>query len=289
LIRVKSRVDEMSFLSADSNAFYNELCRYGRSPQLCRGPKRVPDRPYIALLGGSETFGKFVERPFAQILEDFSGETCVNLGCGDLGLDALLADDDLLEAAREAEHVVVQILSAAHLTNPYYRVHPRRNDRLVEPSQALRRLFPEVDFTRYHFARHLLAELQGISAERFGQVAEAAQLVWSRKMAALLERLDSQTTLLWLRYDTPAAKTGRIGPNALLVTRAMVDELRPLAGRVVDIRVRPSGQEGHPRPMGVSMFPAPAVAQMIGQASHFEIAETLQRGLCMDRNVKKPA
>ena len=45
------------------------LCRYGASRLLVRGPKRALDQPYVAFLGGAETFAKETARPFPAVLE----------------------------------------------------------------------------------------------------------------------------------------------------------------------------------------------------------------------------
>ncbi|MEX0280200.1 MAG: DUF6473 family protein [Arenibacterium sp.] len=279
----------MSLHSLDHFSLYKDLCQYGASPQKCRGPKRERHKYEIALLGGSETFGKYVDRPFAHILEDISGEVCVNLGCCDLGLDALMADEDLLQVADRAQHVVIQVLSATHLTNPFYRVHPRRNDRFLEPTQTLRELFPEVDFTHFHFARHLLAELQSRSPKRFEKVVEALQLIWLRKMGALTERFNGRVTLLWLQYSTPATGKGAIGPHSQLINRRMIDELRPRVSGVVDVTLRPAGVAGELGYKESGPSSLPAAAHMPGQASHYEVAEVLQRGLDISFDMKRPA
>ncbi|MEX0337482.1 MAG: DUF6473 family protein [Arenibacterium sp.] len=279
----------MGLQNLDHFSLYKDLCQYGTSPQMCRGPKRNQRHGEIALLGGSETFGKFVRRPFAYILEEISGEICVNLGGSDLGLDALVADEDLLQVADRAEHVVIQVLSAANLTNPFYRVHPRRNDRFIEPTKALRDLFPEIDFTQFHFTRHLLSALQLESTTRFQQVVEALQVVWLRKMAVLIERYRGRVTLLWLQYDTPATRKGLIGAHTQLVDRRMVDELRPRLGGVIDISLKPAGFAGELNGNENGPFSLPAAAQMLGQASHYEVAETLHRGLNMIGEMKRPA
>ena len=48
-------------------------CRYGASKLLFRGPRRVLEAPYVACLGGTETYGKFIEAPFPALIEAQTG------------------------------------------------------------------------------------------------------------------------------------------------------------------------------------------------------------------------
>ena len=43
--------------------------RAGTGPRklLFRGPKRDLDQPFVAFLGGTNTYGKFIERPFPDL------------------------------------------------------------------------------------------------------------------------------------------------------------------------------------------------------------------------------
>ena len=124
----------MSIEIPGASALDIEPCRYGASKLVCRGPLRRPEKPYFAFLGDGETFGKFVRRPFAGLVELATGQPCVNLGGANTGLDAYLADPDILEIAANSETAVVQAMGPQNLTNRFYRVHPRRNDRFIAPA-----------------------------------------------------------------------------------------------------------------------------------------------------------
>src|SRR6056297_2682323 len=128
--------------------------RYAGSRLVFRGPRRSLAGAYVACLGGTETCGSFVDRPWPALLEQDLGTPCVNLGLPNAGPDVLAGDPGLLRMARRARAVVVQLPCAMNLSNPFYRVHPRRNDRFVAAETPLRDLFPEVDFTEFHFTRH---------------------------------------------------------------------------------------------------------------------------------------
>ena len=55
-------------------------CRYGMSKLLFRGPHRELDGPFCAVLGGTETYGKFVADPYPALVEQMTGLRMVNLG-----------------------------------------------------------------------------------------------------------------------------------------------------------------------------------------------------------------
>lgn len=149
-----------------------EACRYGASKLAFRGPKRSLTNEYVAFIGGTETYGKFVSRPFAQAVEAATGVACVNLGQPNAGIDVMLGDPGLARIASGAAAVVLQVPCAANLSNPFYKVHSRRNDRFLRAEPPLCALFTEVDFTEFSFTRHMLMHLRNVSPERFGEVRQ---------------------------------------------------------------------------------------------------------------------
>ena len=134
-------------------------CRYGTSRILFRGPRRLLDGSYVAFLGSTETYGRFVEAPYPALLEDRLAVSCVNFGVVNAGVDLYLNDPGVMGLAAGAGAKVVQVMGAQNLSNRYYSVHPRRNDRFLRASDRLEALYPEVDFTEFHFVRHLLGKL----------------------------------------------------------------------------------------------------------------------------------
>ena len=87
-------------------------CNYGTSRLTFRGPRRSLERPYVAFLGGAETYGKYVPDPFADLVEDELGFASINLGCINAGPDVYLAEPEVIRIAQGAEAVVLQIMGA---------------------------------------------------------------------------------------------------------------------------------------------------------------------------------
>lgn len=270
------------------NIFGAELsytpCRYGSSRMLFRGPRRRLDRPYIAFLGGTETFGKFIERPFPALVEKEIRQTCVNLGCVHGGIDTYVNDTTVMDICSGADMTVLQITASCNMSNRFYSVHPRRNDRFQKPSTVLKAIYDEVDFSQFSFAKEMLGVLMAASPERFDiVVAELAQ-AWIARMRQMLHQIGPKVTLLWLSEEelTDTHWSDRIDPlktEPLFVTRSMVNELRPLVSDIV--RVKPSraaiaeGTRGMVFPEGQDR----AAAQMMGIAGHAEVSEVLASAL----------
>ena len=74
-----------------------EPCRYGTSRLLFRGPRKELEGDFVAFLGGTETYGKFIPAPYPQLVEDVLGQTCVNLGFVNAGVEFVVSGviDDL--------------------------------------------------------------------------------------------------------------------------------------------------------------------------------------------------
>ncbi|NBO21367.1 MAG: hypothetical protein EBU97_05450, partial [Rhodobacteraceae bacterium] len=212
-------------------------CRYGRSRLLFRGPRADMGQPYVAFLGGSETFGKFTDRPFPGILAD-QGFRCVNLGHPNAGPDAWLNDPESLAMATKAAAVVIALPGAANLSNRLYSVHPRRNDRFLQPSALLRALYRGVDFSQANFTHHLLQLLLVADESCFSVVVDEMRLAWVARMKTLIAALPSPVILLDLERDPlPGLPPICQSPDA-----AMVDALRPMVRAVINVRPSEAAQ-----------------------------------------------
>ena len=222
--------------SWSASALDYELCRYGGSRLLFRGPKTNLETQYLACLGGSETFGKFVITPFAETLGQGLGATSLNLGCHNAGIDAFLHDDTVLSLAARARVSVVQMFGACEASNQFYMVHPRRNDRFLQASPLMTRLFPEVDFSEFSFVHHLLRTLEASWPEQFQILRDDIQSTWCRKMERLLARLDRPCALLWVADHAPSEAVWSASRPSF-VTRQMVEQIRPLAAHYVEVVV----------------------------------------------------
>ena len=271
----------MSYELTGASALSDEPCRYGKSKLLVRGPRRDLNAPYLAFMGGTEVYGRFVARPFVSRLEETLGRPCVNLGSINAGLDSFVRDDDLKQVARGADLTVLQVLGAQNISNRLYRVHPRRNDRFLQASDALCSLYSEVDFTEFHFNKHLLTGLEACSTDRFGAVGAELEAAWVARMSLMIDDLDGRVVLLWLRYelDKGAEGSSPLGPEPPLVDSTMIDALRPRVQAVIELPVQTAAVANDVDGMVLGEMDLPAAGHMIGPMEHMRIANAAAEGL----------
>lgn len=267
----------MAYAFPSAGALEYATCTYGASKLVFRGPRRDTERAFIAVLGGSETFGRCVSQPFPDMLEKELGLPVANLGQQNAGPDVFLNDAALLQACQKASVVVVQLLGAQNISNPYYSVHPRRNDRFLAARPALRALFPKLDFTEFHFTRHLLHAMQKTSPAAFATVVATLRHTWVSHMKVLLAQLGDRAILLWLSENTPPQLEAPpdLFINPTLITADMIAAVMRTNDRLVcalpSHEARAMGLEG------MSFDPAelPIAASLPGPYVHREICNTL--------------
>ncbi len=253
-------------------------CRYGTSKLVFRGPKRKLDGKFCAVLGGNATYGRFIERPFPAIVEESAGLKMVNFGCMNAGVDVYLNDPGIVDLCNGARATVVQVMGAHNMTNRFYAVHPRRNDRFLRASSLLKTIYREVDFTEFHFTRHMLRALQELSPERFEVVADELKAAWVARMQLLLRRITGKTVLLWVADHAPGAGAAppRLDREPLLVDRDMLDAVSTHATEYVEAISSPEARETGTQGMRISALDEAAAAELPGPAVHAEVARTLE-------------
>ena len=251
-------------------------CRYGTSRTLFRGPAKSLEGDYIAVLGGTEAYGRFVETPFPDLVEQQLGRTTVNFGCINAGLDVFIYDPVVMRACSQAALTVVQVVGAQNMSNRFYTVHPRRNDRFLRASRRMTEIWPDVDFTEIHFTRHLLKVLRASSPEQFDKLRHELAEAWLARMRSLVGELGGRVVLLWVsdrRPEDPSDLARESGP--VFVTRPMIERLRPEVLDVVEVVA--------PRPFGLAetegmIFPElerSVALNLPGPATHALTAEAL--------------
>lgn len=270
----------MPYQEPRPQALTYETCRYGTARLSFRGPAKQLLGPYGLCLGSTETYGKYVARPYPTMVEAELGLPMANLGVLNAGVDVYLAEPELLAAANRACGVVVQIAGAHSLSNRYYAVHPRRNDRFLRPTERLRTLYPKLDFTDFTFVGHLLRALHAAEPEVFGIIVEELCDTWIRRMTLLLKSIEAPTVLLWIGRAPPPEvcdRTPRIRQAAgpLFVDRGMVRAVAPLADRYVESvasqEARAAGTEG----MAFDQRDGLAATVLPGPRVHAEVAGRL--------------
>ncbi|MBV7377296.1 DUF6473 family protein [Maritimibacter dapengensis] len=271
----------MAYENLGESALDYVPCRYGKSKLLFRGPKRKLTAPYIAMIGATETYGKFVETPFPALTESTLNMPVINLGTVNAGLDVFAHDRTVVDICSKAEVTVVQIMGAQNMSNRFYAVHPRRNDRFLRASNLVKTIYRNVDFTELNFTRHLLSVLRENSEEKFAMVEQELREAWVARMKTLISKIDSRIVLLWLADHSPeeAVTDTAHGSDPLFIDREMLEDVRPYVEHIVEVVATPEeiadGREG----LAFNEFEEPAARGMLGTVAHARAASALDRVL----------
>lgn len=268
-------VGDMSFAAPGENALDYLPCRYGTSKILFRGPRRDLTKPYVACLGGTETYGKFVEAPFVNRLEMALKVPCINFGCPNAGVDVFLNEPVMLEVAKKSQVTVLQVPSAQNMSNRLYTVHPRRNDRFVSATKMMHAIFPDVDFAGFHFNKHLLRHLREKSQDRYALVEQELHDAWIARVNTLLTKIPGKTVLLWVSERAPG-DIDHFDFEPMHVTSTMIEAVSPNATAYVEVVLPEDARSGQLDGMVFSQMEAPAAQEIIGVRAHAFIAEALQ-------------
>lgn len=259
-----------------------DYCPYefGAAPLLLRGPQREPQGDYIVMIGGSETYGKYVQYPFPDLVEGVTGVRVLNFGAMNAGIGAFYGDEAVLRAGRGAKATVVQILGAQNMSNSLYSVHPRRNDRLLSAKPALKDLYGGLDLTEVHFTRHLMNKLRRLSEGAFTEVREILRDEWMERMTRLLGAIDGQVVLLWISARRPQEPEDLSDPtDPLFVDRRMLAALKEKFHTLVEIRMIEEPPEKKLFGKIYAASEADAAMQMPGPRAHGQIAQTIASAL----------
>ncbi|MCG6902290.1 MAG: DUF6473 family protein [Rhodobacter sp.] len=262
--------------AADRTLEYH-ACRYGSSKILFRGPARRLRGDYISIIGGTETFGKFIRTPYPDLIEAATGMTTVNLGCQRAGIDAFNNAPGLMDICATAQVTVVQIMGASSMSNRFFTVDPRQNDRFLRASRQFKDIYPEIDFSRFDMTSKMLGELVRVGPERLHLVRQELQSAWVARMRSMLGKIEGKKVLLWLADHAPFSKAdgGTICRDPLFVDRAMLNAVREHADELVEIVASQSEVEAGRDQMVFCEMDQHAACDMLGPVVHDRVAQTL--------------
>ena len=254
-------------------------CTYGTSKLRFRGPKKHLRPDCIPVIGGTETFGRYVAASYPDMVGDLLDRQVVNFGIMHAGLDVFLKDETVLNICRSSPVSVIQVPAAVNLTNRFFTVHPRRNDRFVTTTALMKAIYPEVDFTEFHFTRHMLSALEDVSPDRFALIRDELRKTWVARMNLLTARMKCRVVLIWMGERGPDEPGEWIDEGEpALVTRAMLAGLTGRIENVVEF-VRPQPPDGPPEGMVVPEGEEQAALRLPGPEMHAQAARALARAI----------
>lgn len=256
-------------------------CRYGSSKMLFRGPARRIRGDYVAFLGGSETFGRFIETPYPELVEQISGLPAINLGVPRVGIDAYLSAPGLIDICSMARVTVIQVMGAANMSNRFYTVDPRHNERFLRASKRFKEIYSEVDFAQFEQTGHLLTELAQLGSERLQAVRQELQCAWVARMRSLLAEIDGHKILLWLADHAPysTGDGGTICRDPLFVDRAMLNAVKNEADTLIEVVAEPAEIKAGRKRMVFSPIEREAAEMLMGPLVHDRVADQLEQAI----------
>lgn len=262
-----------------SNTIDYAPCRYGSSKIRFRGPARRVRGDYLAFIGGTETFGRFMHSPYPSMLEETTGLPAINLGCQNAGLDAFLSSPELIDICSMAQVTVIQILGAPNMSNRFYTVDPRHNQRFLRASKRFKELYPEADFTKFERTDHLLTALAQLGPDRIPELRKELQSAWVARMRTLLGQIDGRKVLLWLADHAPYSKAegGTICRDPLFIDRAMLNAVSVHADALVEIVADPGEVLAGRGQLVFSDFEQADAKEALGPLVHTRVAQALQK------------
>lgn len=259
-------------------------CSYGASRITFRGPAISLDRGYTAVIGGSETFGRYIEDPFCERVGDLTGRFVANMGVINGSVDAFTQDEGTMAVLSAADTVVVQVMGAANISNRFYSVHPRRNDRFLRHSILMETLFQDVDFSDFSFTRHMLIALQDSSPEKFAIIQQELREAWVARMRLLLTRLPARKILLWIE----GVAQSPLGEEPLFVTVDMMQKLEPLIDKLVHCDVSATQDAGQLDEMIFPQIDTASALLSLSSEGHERVAHALARAIGRQDGLASP-
>ena len=228
--------------------------------------------------GGTETFGKFIPAPFPDLLEAEIDLPMINLGCQRAGVDTYMSSQSLLDICSDAKFTIIQIMGAANMSNRFYTVDPRNNERFLRAARRLKEIYPEIDFTKFELTNQMLTELAEVGADRLHLVRHELQCAWVARMRSLLSQIAGPKILLWLAGHAPFSNKqgGTICREPLFVDRGMLNAIRDDADALIEVVANPVEVKVGRSEMLIDPMESISANEILGPVVHRRVVEALR-------------
>lgn len=283
----------MSDLAQKNEVLDYQSYRFGRSKQRFRGPQPDLSQPYVAFIGGSEPYGKYVPRPFPMQVQDRLDFPCANWGTPGAGPSFFLRDPVVLEACSNAKACVISVMGAVAMSNRMYTVFKRRNSRVRETSATLKALYPHMSLGDFRFAHNMLRKMHQKNPNNFKVLEIEMREAWKARMRDLLEEIETTRVLLWMSKRAPEEEPHAQDPESFtsapaFVNREMLEAIAPMADVLVEYV---AGHGMDELAEDGRIFPeekADAALRHPGMTMHRQVAELLEDPLRQIIAVNQP-
>ena len=188
------------------NSFYQNLDKdiidyeiYDFQGLKLRGSK-LGNTKYIAYIGASQTFGRFCQEPYPNILGKRLDIGTLNFGIGGKGPTYFLTNQTILEALNEAELVVIQVLSGRSVSNSVFESQDggMHGIRLIDG----KKMRSDDLFSQLISGK----DKRGLSREFMENLVKETRENYVKNTIDLLKAIKPPKILLWLSTRTPEYK-----------------------------------------------------------------------------------
>lgn len=226
----------IGYQNTDRKAFDYDLWFPPGKPGLAlRGPRADLDaEDPICFIGAAQTFGRFVDRPFATQVAEFLERPVLNLGFSGAGPEFYLKNDFLMSCLRRAGILVMQSMSARSVTAGVFET--QRNNGVLKFTEGPRKGETHMALQAYGHLRKDYGE------EAFQAQVAAVQAQWLALHRQMAGEVSGRKVFLWLSAAAPGDNVdlskSPLGAFPHLVTAGMVDEVAAMGFEVVDCTLK---------------------------------------------------
>ncbi len=189
-------------------------------------PKNLDSGGFVSAIGAAQTFGRFVERPYLNLLGERLGIETLNLGSAGAGPGFYAARGNAIAVMNRSAIVIVQVMSGRSVSNSYFEntnagsLRPWAAPKTEKPQHAITAWETALAEKGPAFMHHLVAETRRNYVEQMKQ---------------LMGWIMPPKLLFWFSqrppdYQEAYGSAGAIfGDFPQLINRAVLNELRPCA------------------------------------------------------------
>lgn len=179
-----------------------------------RGPLRppqanVPQRT-VTCLGSAATFGRKVHRPYSVLLAESTGAHVINLGVGGGRPEWYLREPKVLELCRQADLVVIELMSARMYPSDFYTPIPNKVTfgTVAEPYMSM---MTEIEGGQDRVKRVSREDAfewaaKNLSGEELQKIRQQMLDAYRRDACALIQSIGRPVVLLWFSRRSMDAK-----------------------------------------------------------------------------------
>lgn len=231
------------YQTQDLNIFDYRLWQLPDTTLQVRGPKiELQKNKYIVAIGAAQTFGRFTDVTYCDLLSKGINIPILNLGFSGAGPSFFSENDALLTLINDSAGVIVQMMSGRSVSNSHFLI--QRNQGLVRPADD-----PKVDPM---FAETAYMEFvkKAPAAEKARFLAEV-RLRYVAAMSRLLGLIKPPKLLMYWSTREPQYREGLNNLQSYwaafphFVDAGVCEALRPYADDYVEIVTR----RGLPQPL----------------------------------------